>query len=112
MRARRGADEGVAIGAETLRRIRHAPLRAEAQAALARGERVRLLATEAGEERVETLLLGSRRAAQCSGTSVVRGEWTGERLLTDDGGHALGADGACFCRDCEMAGGFCVDDDE
>jgi hypothetical protein len=111
MRARHGAEE-TAIEAGTLRRIRHAPLRAEAREALARGERVTLLAAGAGEGRVETLVLGARRAAQCAGTTVVRGEWTGERLLTDDGGHALGADGACFCRDCETAGGFCVDDDE
>jgi hypothetical protein len=43
---------------------------------------------------------------------VSRGLWSGDRLLTDAGGHALDADGSCFCRDCEMAGGHCVDDDE
>jgi hypothetical protein len=107
---RRGAE--VAITARTLDRIRHPPLRAEAEAALGRGEAVRLLSGGADGAIVETLVASTGRAAQSSGRHVSRGVWSGDRLLTDAGGHALDADGGCFCRDCETAGGHCVDDDE
>jgi hypothetical protein len=99
------------ITARTLGGIRHETLRADAEAALGRGEAVRLLRGGAGGA-VETLVLASGRAAQSGGSHVIRGVWSGERLLTDAGGHALGTDGGCFCRDCEMALGHCVDDDE
>jgi hypothetical protein len=95
----------VPISADGLRLIRHDALRSAAADALARGEDVRLVAgPEHDGERVETVHFpASRRGAQSSGTAVVWGEWTGERLLTDRGGHMLGPDGACFCRDCETA---------
>ena len=96
-----------------LREIRHERLRAEAAAALARGERVSLVVGAQGETRVETIVFGATdRAAQAAGESVLRGEWKEGRLVTDEGGHLLDPDGFCFCRSCEMAGGYCVDDDE
>ena len=86
-----------------LREIRNERLRAEAAAALA----------AQGETRVETIVFGATdRAAQAAGESVLRGEWKEGRLVTDEGGHLLDPDGLCFCRSCEMAGGYCVDDDE
>lgn len=111
MKTRRPA-EG-ALTARTVAQIAHPALRAEAAAALARGERVRLVVGAQGAARVETVVVGaSARAAQSAGESVVRGEWKEGRLVADDGGHLLDADGFCFCRSCEMAGGYCVDDDE
>jgi hypothetical protein len=109
--ARGGAE--VALTAGTLARITHAVLRAEAEAALARGESAALL-TGRGEGGgvIETLVLSTGRGAQTAGLTVHRGTWSGGRLHTDAGCHALDADGACFCRDCETAGGYCVDDDE
>jgi len=103
----------IAIDARTLERIRHAPLRAEAEAALRRDEEVTLLTggVDPGAP-VETVVLSSGRAAQTAGAHVSRGLWSGGRLHTDVGIHALDPDGTCFCRDCEMAGGHCVDDDE
>jgi hypothetical protein len=103
----------VAVTADTLARIGHAVLRADAEAALGRGDSVTLL-TGRGEGGVvvETLVASSGRAAQTAGEYVHRGTWSGGRLHTDAGCHALDRDGACFCRDCEMAGGHCVDDDE
>jgi hypothetical protein len=103
----------VAVTAQTLDRITHAVLRAEAEAALNRGESATLHAGR-GEDGavVETLVLSTGRAAQTTGGYVHRGTWSGARLHTDAGCHALDRDGACFCRDCEMAGGYCVDDDE
>lgn len=97
----------------TLERVRIEPLRAEAAAALARGEEVRLLAgRDEGGGRVETLVFGPlAKGAQSSGTYVHRGDWSGERLVTDRG-HVLDLDGNCFCRDCETAGGYTIDDDE
>jgi hypothetical protein len=96
-----------------LDRIRHAPLRPIAAEAVARGDTVRLLEGSQGDVRVETIvLMPSLRAAQAAGTVVLWGTWSGERLLTDTGGHLLDVDGTCFCRDCETAGGYCVDDDE
>jgi len=103
----------IAIDARTLDRIRHAPLRTEAEAALRRGEGVTLLSGGADlAAPVETVVLSSGRAAQTAGAHVSRGLWSGGRLHTDAGIHALDLDGACFCRDCETAGGHCVDDDE
>jgi hypothetical protein len=103
----------VAITAASLDRITHAALRAEAEAALGRGEAAALVAGRAeGGARVETLVLSTGRAAQTAGGWIHRGTWSGGRLHTDAGCHALDPDGACFCRDCEMAGGHCVDDDE
>jgi hypothetical protein len=106
--------EETRITAADLGRIRHERLRTAAAEALARGEDVRLIAgTGDGGGRVETLVFtSSRRAAQSSGSVVFWGEWTGERLVTDRGGHRLAADGTCFCRDCETAGGYTLDDDE
>lgn len=105
--------EGVPVTAGALARIRHAALRAEAEAALRRGETPALLAGRGeGGAVVETLVLPGGRAAQTAGGHVHRGTWSGGRLHTDQGCHALDLDGACFCRDCEMAGGHCVDDDE
>jgi hypothetical protein len=93
--------------------IRHAPLRALAAEAIARGESVELLVGAQGDTRIETIVLRpSLRAAQTAGYAVTRGSWSGERLLTEAGGHTMDVDGTCFCRDCETAGGFCVDDDE
>lgn len=93
--------------------IRHAPLLAIAAEAAARGEAVALVVGAQGSTRIETVVLTpSLRAAQTAGTAVTWGSWSGDRLLADVGGHVLDADGTCFCRDCEMAGGFCVDDDE
>jgi hypothetical protein len=104
---------GVAITARSLDRILHAPLRAEAEAALTRGEGVTLLRGGADPGApVETLVLTTGRAAQTGGAHVTRGLWSGGRLHTDAGIHALDQDGVCFCRDCEMAGGHCLDDDE
>jgi hypothetical protein len=104
----------VPIAADGLHVIRHEALRTAAAEALARGDDLRLVTgPEHDGVRVETLVFpASRRAAQCSGTFVVWGAWSGGRVLTDRGGHMLGPDGACFCRDCETAGGYCVDDDE
>jgi hypothetical protein len=101
------------VTAATLHVVELEPLRAEASAAFARGETV-LLKTGTNEEgsRVETLVFApSWKAAQSSGTFVHRGDWSGERLVTDRG-HLLDLDGNCFCRDCEAAGGYTVDDDE
>ncbi len=104
---------GVTLTAATLDAVRHSALRAEAESALARQEPVRLLVgTSADGARVETIVTGSSRAAQSTGGHVIRGVWTSGRLATDAGDHLLDADGACFCRDCEAAGGNCVDDDE
>ncbi len=112
-KAGKGRPAEVVLGARTLGRIRHAVLRPEAEAAIARGERVTLLSGGADPDApVETLLLPGGRAVQSAGGHVSRGTWTGGRLHTDAGIHALDADGLCFCRDCEAAGGFCVDDDE
>jgi hypothetical protein len=102
----------IAITARTLGRVRHAALRADAEAALARGEPVRLVEGGAGGARVETVVVGGGRAGQSAGAHVTRGVWTGARLAADAGGHLLDADGVCFCRDCEAAQGYCVDDDE
>jgi hypothetical protein len=93
--------------------ICHAPLKEIAEEAISRGEAVRLMVGAQGATRIETIVLApSGRAAQTAGTVVFRGSWSGERLVTDASAHMLDVDGACFCRDCEMAGGHCVDDDE
>lgn len=111
-RGPRAGDE-IALAPGTVERITHGALRAEAAAALARGERAALVTGRAeGGAAVETLVLSTGRAAQTAGGVVHRGTWSGGRLHTDAGCHALDPDGACFCRDCEMAGGYCVDDDE
>lgn len=110
MTKRRAEDAVVTAG--TLERIRHPALRAEAAAALGRGEAVRLVVGGQGGDRVESVVLGGGRAAQSAGGHVSRGVWTGAGLATDAGGHLLDGDGACFCRDCEAASGYCVDDDE
>jgi hypothetical protein len=101
------------ITSVTLANVQVEPLRLVAADALLRGEAVQLVAgTSEDGLRVETLVFApSGTGVQSSGTYVHRGEWNGERLVTDKG-HLLDPDGACFCRDCEMAGGYCVDDDE
>jgi hypothetical protein len=112
-KAARAAGTEQAIAAGSLERITHAVLRAEAEAALGRGETAVLHRGRGeGDAVVETLVLSTGRAAQTAGGHVHRGTWSGGRLHTDVGCHALDPDGACFCRDCEMAGGYCVDDDE
>lgn len=101
------------IGTGTLALVLIDPLRHEAAAALERGETVEMLAgiTEEGGP-VETLVLSpSGVGLQSSGIYVHRGTWSGSRLVTDKG-HLLDLDGNCFCRDCETAGGYTVDDDE
>lgn len=100
------------VTAETLERIQSPPLRAEASAALARGEAVELLVGVQEEgARVETVLFApSGRGAQSTGTWVFSGLWSGERLLTLNG-HALDRDGSCFCRACEAANGYSLDED-
>lgn len=103
----------VAISAASLDRISHGALRVEAEEALRRGDAAALVTGHGeGGAIVETLVLSTGRAAQTAGGHVHRGTWSGGRLHTDAGCHALDADGACFCRDCEMAGGYCIDDDE
>lgn len=105
--------DAIAVTSGTLGVVRHAILRAEAEAALAHGETVRLLEGRSAEgARVETVVIGSGRAAQSAGSHWVRGVWTSGRLATDVGDHLLDRDGVCFCRDCEAAAGNCVDDDE
>ncbi len=101
------------VTTRTLDLVRHALLRAEAESSLARGETVRLVeGGTADGTRVETVVTGFARAAQSAGGHVIRGVWNSGRLATDAGEHLLDADGVCFCRDCEAAGGNCVDDDE
>ena len=115
MTARKETDEPLPVGvtAETLGSIQFEPLRAEATAALARGEAVGLLvgAQEEGA-RVETILFApSGRGAQSTGSWVFSGLWNGAQLLTLNG-HALDRDGSCFCRACETANGYTLDDEE
>jgi hypothetical protein len=103
----------VPVTPSSLELVQVAPLRGEAAAALGRQETVQFLvgASEDGA-RVETLVFPSTRTgAQSSGTYVHRGEWNGTRLVTEKG-HLLDVDGLCFCRDCEAAGGYTIDDDE
>lgn len=97
---------------ETLDRIRFEPLRALAADALAQGEQVVLLVGSQEEgARVETILFArSGRAAQSTGSWVFSGLWNGGQVLTLNG-HALDADGACFCRACETAIGHGRDED-
>lgn len=97
----------------TLQAVQFEPLRAEAAAALARGETVRLLTGRADDGgRVETLVFApSGKGAQSLGSHVHRGDWVSDRLVTDRG-HLLDADACCFCRDCEAAQGYTLDDDE
>jgi hypothetical protein len=109
----KGPPAPVAVTVPTLGVVQLEPLRAEAEAALGRGERVQLLTGRSEEGGpVETLVLAPSGAAlQSSGTYVHRGEWSGGRVVTDKG-HLLDVDGSCFCRDCEAAGGYTLDDDE
>lgn len=109
----RAAAPPVPVTPSSLELVQVAPLRDEAAAALGRQETVQLLVgTSEDGARVETLLFSpTRRGAQSSGTYVHRGEWNGTRLVTEKG-HLLDVDGLCFCRDCEAAGGYTVDDDE
>jgi hypothetical protein len=103
----------VTVTAATLQVVQLEPLRSEAAAAFARGETV-LLKTGTSEDggRVETLVFApSWKGAQSAGTFVHRGDWSGEQLVTDRG-HLLDLDGNCFCRDCEAAKGYTLDDDE
>jgi hypothetical protein len=104
--------EAVPVTAQTLDRVQFEPLRAEASAALARGEEVALLVGAQDEgARVETILFApSGRAAQSTGTWVFSGLWNGARLLTLNG-HSLDPDGSCFCRACETAVGLGRDED-
>jgi hypothetical protein len=101
------------VTAFSLERVQVAPLRYEAAAALGRLETVQLYAGSSEEgARVETLVFSpSGKGVQSSGEFVHRGDWNGARLVTDKG-HLLDADGSCFCRDCEAAGGYTIDDDE
>jgi hypothetical protein len=99
------------IRVATLAHVRHPALRSLAGEALARGEAVRLVSGR-GPEPVETVVVGSSRAAQSAGEGVVWGTWSGSRLQTDRGLHLLDADGFCFCRECETAEGLTGDDDE
>lgn len=101
------------ITAFSLERVQVQPLRYEAAAALGRLETVLLLAGSSEEgARVETLVFApSGNGVQSAGEYVHRGQWSGSRLLTERG-HLLDVDGACFCRDCETAGGYTLDDDE
>lgn len=112
MKGPRAEDE--AITPATLARIRHPAVRDEAARALEHGEPVRLVSGRAGGAAgVQTVVIGaSARAAQSAGEGVTRGQWNGERLVTDDGDHAFDPDGNCFCRACETAAGQCGDDDE
>lgn len=118
MRKARKRAEAASTGSEevtagTLDRVQFEPLREEAAAALQRRETVRLVAgrTEEGA-RVETLLFDpSGKGAQSTGSWVHRGAWNGAQLLTDRG-HLLDAGANCFCRDCEAAKGYTLDDDE
>lgn len=100
------------ITAGTLALVLIEPLKAEATAAFARGETVELFAglSEEGGP-VETLVFSSGKAVQSSGAFVHRGTWSGSRVVTDKG-HLLDPDGNCFCRDCEAAKGYTLDDDE
>lgn len=100
-------DAPVRVTAGTLDQIRFEPLRAEATAALARGEAVGLLVGAQDEgARVETLVFApSGRAAQSTGTWVFSGLWNGAQVLTQQG-HALDRDGSCFCRACDAANGY------
>lgn len=100
------------ITAGTLALVLIEPLKAEATAAFERGETVELFAglSEEGAP-VETLVFSSGDAVQSSGAYVHRGTWSGARLVTDKG-HLLDPDGNCFCRDCEAAKGYTLDDDE
>ena len=108
-----GAPIPLYVTLENLHVVALDPIRIEANQAILRGERVQLLVGRGEEgERVETLVLEpSGKAAQSSGEYVHRGDWNGTRLLTDKG-HTLDVDGTCFCRDCETAGGYTIDDDE
>jgi hypothetical protein len=117
---KRGAGSGVEanptsvpVTEATLAIVQIEPLRAEAAAALGRGEKVQVVVGKGdGGDRVETLIFApSGKASQSSGSYVHRGDWSGSRLVTEKG-HLLDADGSCFCRDCETAGGYTVDDDE
>lgn len=103
----------LAVTALTLEQVRVAPLRFEAAAALGRLETVQLFAGSSEEgARVETLVFSpSGSGVQSSGEYVHRGEWNGSQLVTARG-HLLDVDGLCFCRECETAGGYTVDDDE
>ncbi len=104
--------QGVELGTGSLALVEIESLRGEARAALERGEPVRLLTgTSAGGGRVETLLFAKGDGAQSTGYFVHRGSWSGARLLTTRG-HLLDPDGDCFCRDCEAAKGYTLDDDE
>jgi hypothetical protein len=102
-----------AVTAATLSLLQAEPLRAEATSALRAGEQAALVVgrTEDGL-RVETLVFApSGKGLQSTGSYVHRGDWNGARLLTDRG-HLLDADANCFCRDCEAAKGYTLDDDE
>ena len=87
--------------------VKHPDLRREAAAALARGEEVRLI-----EGKAQTVVLGSPRAGQALGSTVVWGEWRAGWLHLEQGNHRLDADGVCTCPACETAAGLCGDDDE
>ncbi len=101
------------LTSRTLGLVGHPVLRAEAEAALADGVAVVLVAGVSPDgSRVETVVTRLSRAAQSAGGHVIRGAWSSGRLATDAGDHLLDADGVCFCRDCEAASGNCVDDDE
>ena len=99
---------------QTLDTLRCAELRAAAAAAVARGEAPRLLLGKGlSGERVETLLLvAEKRAGQSSGGNATWGQWIGERLHSEAGGHMLDANGTCWCPSCEMAAGYWGDDAE
>lgn len=101
------------LTAEGLARVAHAELRAEAQAALDRGEEVRLVEGTSEGQLVQTVVLGAKgRAGQSLGSTVLWGEWLDGRLHTASGGHMMDHDGRCTCQACDLAAGYFGDDDE
>jgi len=107
------APSGEALSAGTLARVSHPELRREAEAALGRGEEVRLLEGRSEGQPVQTVVLGAEgRAGQSLGATVLWGEWLDGRLHTAGGGHMMDCDGRCTCQACDLAAGYFGDDDE
>ncbi|HEY3446206.1 MAG TPA: hypothetical protein VGK67_07565 [Myxococcales bacterium] len=101
------------LTAAGLARVSHAELRREAQAALERGEEVRLLEGRSEGQPVQTVVLGRQgKAGQSLGQTALWGDWLDGRLHTADGGHMLDRDGRCTCQACDLAAGYFGDDDE
>jgi hypothetical protein len=101
------------LSATSLGRIQHPELRREAEAALSRGEPVRLFEGKSEGAAVQTVVLGDAgRAGQSVGSGATWGEWVGGRLHTPDANHAFDTDGRCLCQACDLAAGYFGDDDE